>query len=155
MTQRIITTLAICLFIVTSCFSQSYSYYFNKGLDLFESDCQDAAFSTWSLGAVNNENRSRLATIYCLLNEWGTPFNRDKSDAMIDEYAKEGNEWTAFAANYWFPVIQLDYKYMGDLTMAPGSKCLMQDLARWCNYNRIFSCHTPQSVRYGGKPNLV
>ena len=55
MTQRLITTLAICLFIVTSCFSQSYSYYFNKGLDLFESDCQDAAFSTWSLGAVNNE----------------------------------------------------------------------------------------------------
>lgn len=155
MTQRLITTLAICLFIVTSCFSQSYSYYFNKGLDLFESDCQDAAFSTWSLGAVNNENRSRLATIYCLLNEWGTPFNRDKSDAMIDEYAKEGNEWTAFAANYWFPVIQLNWKYQGDLVMAPGCRSLMQRLASWCYYNSVFSNHTPQSVRFGGKPDIA
>lgn len=155
MTRRFLTTLATCLIMTTACFSQSYSYYFSKGLDLFESDCQDAAFSTWSLGALNNENRSRLATIYCLLNEWGTPFNRDKSDAMIDEYAKEGNEWTAFAANYWFPVIQLNWKYQGDLVMAPGCRSLMQRLASWCYYNSVFSSHTPQSVRFGGKPDIA
>ena len=62
MAHRILTTLGICLIMATTSFAQSYSYYFSKGLDLFESDCQDAAFATWRLGALNNENRSRWAT---------------------------------------------------------------------------------------------